>query len=175
MKFTELEIKGVYLIEMEPFEDERGTFSRQYCKKELKKAGIDFDICQCNISKNKHQGTIRGLHYQKRPYLEHKIVSCIKGRVYDVIVDLRCNSKTYLKWIGFEMSEDNNFALYIPPMCAHGFQTMEDDSTVFYQLGEFFQKDYYDGIRYDDPKINIKWKNIEPVIINDRDKSYKLI
>ena len=132
-------------------------------------------MCQCNISSNKKCGTIRGMHYQKEPYPEPKIVSCIKGSVYDVIADLREDSPTYLKWIGTELSESNNKLLYIPPQVAHGFQTLEDNSTVFYQLGEFFKPEYYDGIRYDDPAVGIKWKDIEPIIMNDRDKSYKFL
>ena len=175
MNFEELNIKGAYLITLEPFEDERGTFARQFCKNEFKKNGIDFEICQCNLSTNKKRGTIRGMHYQKEPYPEPKIVSCIKGAIYDVIVDLREDSETYLKWIGTELSESNNKLLYIPPQVAHGFQTLEDNSTVFYQLGEFFKPEYYDGINYDDPKIGIKWKDIEPIIMNDRDKGYKFL
>ena len=175
MKFEELKIKGAYLITLEPFMDERGSFARQFCKKEFEKAGIDFNICQCNISESKKRGTIRGMHYQKSPYLEPKMVSCIKGSLFDVIVDLRKDSPTYLEWIGTELTESNNKLLYIPPLVAHGFQTLEDNSTIFYQLGEFFQPDYYDGIRYNDPAVNIKWKPIEPVITNERDKNYTLL
>lgn len=175
MKFEKLDIEGACLITLEPYEDERGSFVRQFCAEEFKKAGIDFNICQCNISTNKQKGTIRGMHYQKEPYSEKKIVSCIKGKVYDVIVDLRKNSKTYLKWLSFELSENDNKILYIPPLVAHGFQTLVDDTTVYYQLGEFFKSDFYDGIRYNDPKIGIEWKNIKPVIINERDRNYRLL
>lgn len=175
MKFEELDIKGAYLITLEPFKDERGTFTRQFCKKEFAKLGIDFDICQCNISTNKKRGTIRGMHYQKAPYLEPKIVSCVKGSVYDVIVDLREDSPTYLKWCGVELSETNNKQILIPPMVAHGFQTLEDDSTIFYQLGEFFYPEYYDGVRYDNPAFGIEWKDIKPIIISEKDQKYELI
>ena len=174
MKFEKIEIEGAYLITLEPFEDERGSFSRQFCKKEFEKAGIDFNICQCNLSTNYKKGTIRGMHWQKEPYAEGKIVSCYKGKIYDVIVDVRKNSLTYLKWYGIELTEDNNKMLYIPPYVAHGFQTLSDDTSVFYQLGEFFKKEYYTGVRYDDPAFNIAWKNITPVIINERDKNYAL-
>lgn len=175
MKFDKLGIEGAYLITLEPYEDERGSFARQFCADEFKKAGIDFNICQCNISTNKHKGTIRGMHYQKEPYPEKKLVSCIRGKVYDAIVDLRKNSKTYLKWLTFELSENDNKILYIPPLIAHGFQTLVDDTTVYYQLGEFFKSDYYDGIRYNDPKVGIEWKKIEPVIMNERDRNYRLL
>lgn len=176
MKFTELELKGAYLIELEEFKDERGTFARQFCKNELSKYGIDFDICQCNISKNYKKNTIRGMHYQKEPYLEPKMVSCLSGKYFDVIVDLRQDSPTYLKWQAVELSEDNNKMLYIPPMFAHGFQTLEDNTTVYYQLGEFFKPEYYAGLRYNDPKLNIKWQDFgfEP-IMNERDKNYELL
>ena len=176
MKFIETELKGTYLIELEEFRDERGTFARQFCKNEFAKYDIDFNICQCNISKNYKKNTIRGLHYQKAPYLEPKLVSCLQGSFYDVIVDLRKDSPTYLKWQGFELSEKNNKMLYIPPMFAHGFQTLEDNTMVYYQLGEFFQPEYYDGLRYNDPKIGIEWKDFgaEP-IMNERDKNYELL
>lgn len=175
MKFTETKIKGAYLIELEPISDFRGSFARQFCQKEMEKFGIDFDICQCNISKNPKVGTLRGMHYQKEPYPEIKMVSCTQGKIFDCIVDLRKDSQTYLKWQGFELSEDNNKMLYIPSGCAHGFQTLEDNSTVYYQLGEFFMPEYYSGIRWNDPKIGIKWPQTENRIINDRDNSYELL
>lgn len=175
MKFIQTELKDAYLIELEEFKDNRGTFARQFCKKELKANGIDFEICQCNISKNYKKNTLRGMHYQKAPYLEPKLVSCTNGAFYDVIVDLREDSPTYLKWQGFELTADNNRVLYIPPMFAHGFQTLEDNTVVYYQIGEFFQPDYYDGIRYNDPKIGIRWKNLGEPIMNERDRNYKLL
>lgn len=176
MKFTELNLKGAYLIELEDFKDGRGTFARQFCKKEFAKHGIDFNICQCNISKNYKKNTIRGLYYQKEPFFEPKIVSCLSGSFYDVIVDLRKESPSYLRWSGVNITSDNNKMLYIPPMFAHGFQTLEDNTTVYYQLGGFFKSEYYTGLRYNDPKLDIKWKNFgfEP-IINERDKNYELL
>lgn len=176
MKFTELELKGAYLIELEEYKDDRGTFARQFCKNELAKYGIDFDICQCNVSKNYKKNTIRGMHYQKEPFLEPKMVSCLSGSFYDVIIDLRKDSPTYLQWEGLNITSTNNKMLYIPPMFAHGFQTLEDNTTVYYQLGEFFKPEYYAGLRYDDPKLGIKWNNFgfEP-IMNDRDKNYELL
>ena len=175
MIFEELEIKGSFLITLEPFEDERGTFTRQFCRHEFAKIGIDFNMCQCNISTNKKRGIIRGMHYQKTPYPEPKIVSCVKGSLYDVIVDMRKDSPTYLKWIGHDLTETDNKLLYIPPMVAHGFQTLEDDTTIFYQLGEFFHSECYEGVRYDDPAFGIEWKDIKPIIMNERDKNYALL
>ena len=175
MKIIELDIAGAYLIEREEFKDERGSFSRQFCINEMKEYGINFDIKQCNVSKNKHRGVLRGMHYQKYPYPEIKMVSCLKGGVYDVIVDIRPNSKSYLKWIGTELTEENNKMLYIPAGVAHGFQSLTDDSVVYYQLGEFFFFFFYSGIRWDDPKLNIYWPACERRIINERDKSYELL
>lgn len=175
MNFIKINLTDAYLIELEEFKDERGTFARQFCKNELKEHGINFEICQCNISKNYKKNTLRGMHYQKAPYLEPKLVSCTKGAFYDVIVDLRKDSPTYLKWQGFELTEDNNKILYIPPMFAHGFQTLKENTVVYYQIGEFFHPEYYDGIRYNDPKIGIEWKDLGEPIMNERDKNYELL
>lgn len=175
MKFIETKIIGAYLIELQPHNDERGTFTRQFCKKEFSDFGLDFEICQCNTSTNKKAGTLRGLHYQKHPYHESKIVSCFKGAFFDVIVDLRNDSPTYLKWDSFELIENNNKMIYIPPYCAHGFQTLMDETVVYYQLGNYFVKDSYDGIRWNDPKIGIKWPDCQNRIVNERDMNYKLL
>lgn len=174
MKFIEQNIPGVYLIEMEPFKDERGSFARQFCLHELKAHGLDISISQCNLSGNTHKGTLRGLHYQKAPFPEIKIVSCLRGGIFDVVVDLRPNSPTYLKHICTELTENNNKLLYIPAMCAHGFETLEDNSTVYYQLGAFFHPEAYNGIRWNDPKLGINWPIKNP-IINERDNNYALL
>lgn len=175
MKFKKLKINGAFLIELEEFKDERGTFARQFCKNEFKEIGIDFDIKQCNISKNYKTGILRGLHYQKEPYPESKIVSCINGSCFDVIVDLRKNSPTYLKWESTELSGTNNKMIFIPPNCAHGFQTLEDNTVIYYQLGELFMKDFYDGVRWNDPKLGITLPECPNRIINERDKNYVLL
>ena len=177
MKFTKLPLKGAYLIELEEFKDERGTFARQFCRNEFRnKIGIEISLCQCNISKNFKKNTIRGLHYQKEPFLEPKIVSCLQGSFYDVIVDVRPDSPTYLQWQGLELSESNGKMLYIPPNFAHGFQTLQDNTTVYYQLGEFFQPNCYAGLRWNDPKIGIIWQEFDSApIMNERDKNYELL
>ena len=174
MKFTEQKIKGVYLIQPEPFRDERGSFARQFCRRELAAHGLDFVICQCNLSGNTRRGTLRGMHYQKDPWPEIKIVSCMQGAVYDVVVDLRPDSPTYLQHITTELSAENGHMLYIPPLCAHGFQTLRDNSVMYYQLGEFFRPEAYDGVRYNDPKLGIAWP-VENPILNERDKNYALL
>ena len=154
MKISPLDIQGAYLIEIQEYKDERGSFARQFCKNELKQYGIDFDIKQCNVSKNYKAGVLRGMHYQKEPYPEIKMVSCFKGAIYDVLVDIRKKSPTYLKWIATELTEDNGKMLYIPSGVAHGFQVLKDNSTVYYQLGEIFMPDYYAGVRWNDPAFN---------------------
>ncbi len=175
MKIKPLEIDGAFLLEQEPFIDNRGSFARQFCKKELAAAGIDFDIKQCNVSTNYRAGVLRGMHYQKEPYPEIKMVSCFRGAIYDVIVDLREDSPTYLKWVSSELTEENGNMVYIPPGVAHGFQTLRDDSVVYYQLGEFFMPEFYAGVRWDDPKLKIEWPACERRLINERDASYELL
>ena len=174
MIITPLDIDGAYRIQLEPFIDKRGSFARQFCQKELKDVGIDIDIRQCNISKNNKCGTLRGMHYQKMPYPEKKIVSCIHGAIYDVIVDIRPESPTFLMWTSIVLTEENNSLIYIPPGVAHGFQTLVDNAVVYYQLGEFFMPEYYAGVRWDDPAFGIKWPDHPHRIINERDMSYEL-
>ncbi len=157
MIFTETKIKGVYIIEPEPLTDERGFFARSFCKEEFRKQGLETDIVQCNISYNKKKGTLRGMHYQAAPHEEVKIVSCTQGSIYYVVVDLRRDSLTYLHWHGEVLSEDSHRILYIPVGFASGFQTLKDDSVVFYQMGEFYHFECTCGIRWNDPAIGIIW------------------
>ena len=174
MKITPLALSGVFLLEREPFVDERGSFARQFCLKELAQQGLDFTICQCNLSGNTRKYTLRGLHYQKAPYPERKIVSCFSGRMLDVVVDVRPDSPTYLQHLSVELSAKNGKMLYIPPQMAHGFLTLEDDTTAYYQLSEFFHSEAYAGLRWNDPKLNIQWPTNCP-IINKRDNTYELL
>ena len=175
MRIIPLEIEGARLVELERHRDERGSFARQYCRRELRAAGVDFEIRQCNISQNARAGTLRGLHYQKDPYPEIKLVSCPKGRIYDVLVDMRPDSPTYLKWLANELGEENGRMVYVPPGVAHGFQTLEDDSVVYYQLGEFFVPECYAGVRWNDPRLGIIWPDCPCRIMNERDANYALL
>jgi len=172
MKITRQNIEGVYLVEQEPYRDERGTFARQFCRRELDSAGIGFDIKQCNTSTNLKAGTLRGMHYQKEPYPEIKMVSCLAGAIYDVLVDLRRDSPTYLKWTVNQLCANDGKSVYIPAGVAHGFQTLKDNSTVYYQLGEFFMADFYDGVRWNDPAFGIIWPDCTERSMNERDKNY---
>jgi dTDP-4-dehydrorhamnose 3,5-epimerase len=171
MIFTETKIKGVYLIEPELLTDERGFFARSFCKDEFRKHGLETDIVQCNISSNKKKGTLRGMHYQVPPYEEAKIVSCTKGSIYDVVVDLRRDSLTYFQWVATEISDKNFKMVYIPRGCAHGFQTLVDDAIVYYQMTEFFHPEYARGVRWDDAMFKIDWP-INKLTISKKDQSY---
>lgn len=171
MKFVETELKSAYIIELEPIEDERGFFARSWCKKEFEEHGLNPNLVQCNISYNKKKGTLRGMHYQVKPFEEAKLVRCTRGSIYDVIIDLREDSNTYMKWISVELAADNNKMLYVPEGFAHGFQTLEDDTEVTYQMSEFYHPECARGIRWDDKMFEIAWP-IEEMIISEKDKSY---
>jgi len=171
MIFTETKIKGVYIIEPELLTDERGFFARSFCKEEFEKYGLETDIVQCNISYNAKKGTLRGIHYQVPPFEEAKIVSCTKGSIYDVVVDLRRDSSTYCQWHSEKLSADSYQMLYIPKGCAHGFQTLEDNCIVYYQMGAYYHSECAVGIRWNDPAIDIVWP-IPVGIISEKDKNY---
>ncbi|URZ15998.1 dTDP-4-dehydrorhamnose 3,5-epimerase [Clostridium felsineum] len=171
MIFKETKLRGVYIIEIEPVEDERGFFARSWCKEELDKYNLDSNLVQCNISFNKKKGTLRGMHFQKKPHEEVKIVRCTKGSIYDVVVDIRKDSETYMKCISVELSDKNRKMIYIPKGFAHGFQTLEDNTEVFYQMSEFYHPECASGIKWDSKNINIQWP-IKEKIISVKDKEY---
>ncbi len=171
MIFKETKLKGAYIIEIEPLEDERGFFARTFCQKEFEEHGLSSHVAQCNVSYNKRKGTLRGMHYQASPYEEAKLVSCIRGAIYDVILDLRPRSGTYKQWISAELSAENRRMLYIPEGFAHGFQTLKDNTEVFYQMSEFYHPECAGGVRWDDPAFGIEWP-ISEKIISDADKSF---
>jgi len=172
--FTETRLKGVYIIDIEPIEDERGFFARSWCRKEFIKRGLNPNLVQCNISYNKKSGIIRGLHYQAAPYGETKLVRCTRGSIYDVIVDIREESKTFRQWFGVELSQENRRMFYIPKGFAHGFQTMEYDTEVFYQMSEFYFPGYARGIRWNDPVVGIVWPG-KDLMISEKDMTFPLI
>ncbi len=172
MIYKETNLKGSFLIEIEPKEDERGFFARSFCREEFKNKGIDFKIVQSNISYNKKAGTLRGMHYQIVPYEESKIVSCVKGRIYDVIIDLREDSATYCKWTAIELNADNFLSIYIPEGFAHGFQTLEDDTVVSYQMSEYFHTGSSQGVRWNDPAFKVNWPMVNKRIISAKDRMH---
>jgi len=169
--FTKTPIHNVFLIQPVPLPDERGFFARTFCREEFKEHGLDIEIVQCNISHNKKKGTLRGMHYQIPPFEEAKIISCTRGSIFDVVVDLRKDSPTYLNWHAEKLISDSDRMLYIPKGCAHGFQTLEDNSLVYYQMGEYFHPECARGLRWNDPTIGIVWP-VSIMALSEKDKSY---
>lgn len=174
MNFNPLPLQDAYIIESNPYEDHRGKFCRLFCQEELKQIGHHKQIVQINHSLTKQKGTVRGMHYQKPPKAEIKMVKCLKGEVFDVIVDLRKDSSTFLKWHGEILSSENLKTMYIPEGFAHGFQVLESDSELLYFHTEFYDPMYEAGIRYNDPKLNITWL-LEPINISEKDQNYPLL
>lgn len=164
MIFTETPLRGVFTIEIEPHEDERGFFARTFCVDEFAKQGLNPNIVQCNLSSNLKAGTLRGMHFQERPACEAKLVRCVRGAVHDVVVDLRSGSSTYRQSYAVELTMDNRRALYIPESCGHGFQTLVDDTEVEYQMSEFHAPQHARGFRYDDAAFSIQWPRPVSVI-----------
>jgi dTDP-4-dehydrorhamnose 3,5-epimerase len=174
MKFVETPLAGAYVIELEPFLDERGLFARTFCQKEFAAIHFDKQIVQINHSVTRKKGVIRGMHYQRPPACEIKIIRCVAGAVFDVMVDLRAGSPTFLHWYGVELSPDNMRMTYIPEGCAHGFQTLSADAALIYHHSAFYRAEYENGLRFDDPALAIIWPL--PVDgISPKDQSYPLI
>jgi dTDP-4-dehydrorhamnose 3,5-epimerase len=171
VKFTETSLEGAYIIEIDPIEDDRGFFARTWCHHEFEEQGLNTKIAQCSTSFNSRKGTLRGMHYQDKPFQETKVVRCIMGAVYDVIVDLRVESPTYLKWISIELTAINRKMVYIPVGFAHGFQSLEDNTEVFYQISEFFKPELSRGIRWNDQAFGFTWP-IQQCIMSERDKNF---
>jgi dTDP-4-dehydrorhamnose 3,5-epimerase len=171
MIFAETTLKGAFLVELERREDERGFFARTWCQREFEAHGLYTRWVQCNISFNKRTGTLRGMHYQAAPYAEAKLVRCTRGAVYDVILDLRRGSPTFKQWLAVELTTDNRRMLFIPEGFAHGFQTLADDTEVFYQMSQLFAPEYAKGVRWNDPAFDIAWPADERTI-SGRDRNY---
>ena len=172
MIFLETGLSGAYVIEPERIEDERGFFARSWCQREFEAQGLASHLAQCNISFNKVKGTLRGMHYQDVPFAETKLVRCTKGSLYDVIVDIRPDSATFLQWRGVELTAENRTMLYVPQGFAHGFQTLVDETEVFYQMSEFYAPEYGRGFRWNDPLLDISWP-AEVTAISTRDQAYE--
>lgn len=169
MIFQEMKIPGAFLIEPERRDDERGFFARVYCEDEFAKHGLHTNFVQCNISYNVRRGTLRGLHYQAVPHGEVKVVRCTMGAIYDVILDLREDSPTYKQWAAAELSIENHRTLYIPTGIAHGFQTLMDNSEVFYMMGTYYHPESARGVRWNDPAFGIEWPAVNERIVSDSD------
>jgi dTDP-4-dehydrorhamnose 3,5-epimerase len=160
--FRETQVVGSYVVEPERMEDERGFFARTFSSGEFTAYRLEHRVEQCSTSFNTRSGTLRGLHYQAAPHAEAKLIRCTRGAIYDVAVDLRADSPSYLRWVGTELSAENGRALFVPEGCAHGFQTLVDASEVLYQISTAFVPEAARGVRWDDPAFNIEWPPAPP-------------
>ena len=173
MRFIETKLKGAFILEPEFMEDDRGFFARTWCQREFEAHGLDHRLVQCNISFNRHRGTLRGMHYQVEPHAEAKLVRCTMGAIYDVILDLRPESATFKQWLAVELTAENRRMLFIPEGLAHGFQTLMDNTEVFYQMSEFYYPECARGVRYDDPDFAIEWA-LPVTLVSDKDMACPL-
>lgn len=173
MEIIETNIQGVYIVKVKKITDDRGIFARTYCKNEFAKAGFNKEFVQFNHSYNKYKGTIRGMHFQQPPYSETKLIRCVQGAVLDVAVDIRQGSPTFLQHVSVELSAGNMQSILIPEGVAHGFQTLEDDTSLIYHHTQFYTPAADAGLRYDDPALHINWP-LPPVQVSDKDKQYNL-
>lgn len=171
MRFEPTPLAGVYTIALEPIEDERGFFARTWCAREFEEQGLETGFVQANVGFNKRRGTLRGLHFQSPPHEEVKVVRCSRGAVWDVAVDLRKQSTTYLRWFATRLDEENRRALYIPRGCAHGYLTLVEDSELHYQTSAFYEPAAAAGVPYDDPSLAIEWPE-EPSVVSEQDRSW---
>jgi dTDP-4-dehydrorhamnose 3,5-epimerase len=171
MQFTETEIRGAFILDAEQIADERGFFARSWARDEFEAHGLNPHLAQCNLSYNHRKGTVRGMHWQAAPHAETKLVRCTQGGIYDVVVDLRADSPTYLRWIGAELTAENRRALYIPEGCGHGFQTLADATEVLYMITEYYTPAAARGMRWNDPAITVTWP-LAVTVISERDAQY---
>jgi dTDP-4-dehydrorhamnose 3,5-epimerase len=174
MRFVRTNVEGAYVVEPHKIEDERGFFARAWCEDELAEAGLCPRIKQSNMASSRAKGTLRGLHLQRSPHEEVKFVRCVKGAMFDVVVDLRPDSPTYLRWDGVELNDTNHLALYVPAGCATGYITLVDDTAMHYHASETFDAASATGIRFDDPIIDIEWP-IEPTTMSVQDRTWRYI
>lgn len=173
MRFTETPLAGAWVVELDDIADERGSFARTFDHEEWRSRGMEAAVVQCNRSVNRRTGTLRGMHYQAKPHGEPKLVRCVRGAIYDAIVDLRPGSPTAGRWFGIELDAREGASLYVPPGFAHGFQTLADDTEVLYMMGYPYVPDAARGVRWDDPAFGIEWPDPPAeLIISDRDRSY---
>jgi dTDP-4-dehydrorhamnose 3,5-epimerase len=171
MRFTETILKGAFVVEQEPIADNRGFFARSFCQNEFAAKGLKTHILQSNLSFNKQRGTLRGMHFQRQPHAEAKLVSCTAGAIHDVIIDLRQGSPTFTQWVAVELSADNRKSLYIPEGFAHGFQALTDNAEVSYQMFNLFSPAHAGGVRWNDNAFKIEWP-IDVTVISEKDQSY---
>jgi len=169
--FTPTAVEGVFLVDLQPREDERGFFARSWCRREFADVGLETELVQCNVSLTRQRGTLRGLHWQLPPHGEAKLVRCTRGALWDVAVDLRPDSPSYLQHVGAELTAENRRALFLPVGCAHGFQTLADDTEIFYQMSAYYAPEAQRGARWNDPSLGIAWPIASPTLTT-RDAAY---
>lgn len=172
MIFEQTKLGGVFVVDLERREDSRGFFARSWCANEFAAHGLSTEVVQANVSFNPREGTLRGMHYQRAPHAETKLVRCTQGGIYDVVIDLRPKSDTYKQWLGVELTQENRRALYVPEGFAHGYQTLVPDAEVFYQVSEFYTPDAEGGVRWDDPAFGIEWPDAGNAFLSDKDRSW---
>lgn len=175
MKFTPTGIAGVWLVDLERHADDRGWFARTWCAEEFSRQGLDPRLAQCSASFNHRRGTLRGMHYQAAPHPEAKLVRCVRGAMFDVALDLRPDSETFGRWASAELTAENGCALYVPEGCAHGFQTLVDDTEVLYQISRPWHPESALGVRWNDPTVGIQWPLGAVAVISDRDRNLPLL
>jgi len=171
MRFDGTDLSGAFVVDLEPREDERGFFARAWCVDEFEEHGLETTVVQCNVSFNRHRGTVRGMHFQLPPHDEVKIIRCTRGAIYDVLVDLRPDSPTYREWIGVELTAENRRALYAPKGTAHGYQTLADETETFYQVSAAYAPGAEGGVRWDDPSFGVAWP-LPVATISEKDASW---
>lgn len=171
MELTELEIVGAFLIRPQPIEDERGFFARTFCRDQFAECGLEATVAQCNVSWNRRRGTVRGMHYSVAPSAEQKLVRCTRGAVHDLLLDLRPESPSFRRHLGVDLDWQNRLALYVPEGVAHGFQTLVDDTEVFYQMSTPYNASCARGVRWNDPAFSISWP-LEISVISQRDLAF---
>jgi len=169
--FEETKLPGTYVIRLERRGDDRGFFARAWCREEFRRYGLATTVTQANVSRSRHKGTLRGMHYQLPPAAESKVVRCTRGAIYDVALDLRPNSPTYGQWVAEELTEDSYTMLCVPEGCAHGFLTLTDDAEVYYLVSASYAPEQERGVRFDDPAFAIDWP-LAPTVISDKDGSW---
>lgn len=172
MIFRETRLKGAFVIEMERREDFRGSFARTWCAEEFRSHGLNISMVQGNTAYSKARGTVRGMHLQKAPYGEAKLIRCIRGAIYDVMLDLRPHSPSFKEWAAFELDEKSSLMVYVPEGFAHGYQTLRDDSEVFYLVSQFYNPESETGVRYNDPAFRIQWPIQDDAVISEKDRSW---
>jgi dTDP-4-dehydrorhamnose 3,5-epimerase len=172
MKFLKTKLHDAFLIELETLTDERGFFATSWSQSEFAAHDLNPMLVECNVSFNLKKGTLRGMHFLNEPHAQAKLVRCTHGAIYDVILDLRPSSETFKRWLAVELTAENHLALYVPEGFAHGFQTLEDHSEVFYQMSSTYAPESSNGVRWNDPAFNIQWPPATERIINERDQTY---